>query len=423
MDDSPASDECVMCSRPATMMCKRCRCQIYCSRQCQTKDWRIHKLLCSSRQQFETPPHKDARRAIVFEENEPTVKFIWVTIQLKRDDDPDDPGEWESPILEEYFGPGQAGHCQPYYNNVIRSRRLKEHIDLRFREDFLHDGSRPNKAVAATVGAMTPVWCGPLIALRQKNTYLDSKRIFLNPSPGYGHMDMGCLREVVDYLTTYGGILDEKASPEATKKAPSLRGVRINCLGDTKAGRGLFEAVEVAVDRMKDRLTVPSLPARLGMPLELKKITPPKEWQFDSHILQNPTVTFLHLDDNSNSSRWGWAPFEWDEMVGSVVLVRPDGKDLLPQHVEALCHYCRYFLQPVFEDSMGSGMDPESFISKEEVLYQMSPKSFELFCIGFFNYRRATDPKWDYVRVPDIVGSPAKVKGLHDNFHKLKKFL
>jgi hypothetical protein len=95
---------------------------------------------------------------------------------------------------------------------------------LRFRETFLYDGSRPNIAVAATVGATTgDVWCGPLIALRQKNTYLDSKRLFVNPNAGFGHMDMGGLREVVDYLTTYGGILDEKASPEATKK-PQVSG-------------------------------------------------------------------------------------------------------------------------------------------------------------------------------------------------------
>jgi len=410
------------------MLCKRCRCQIYCSRQCQTKDWRIHKLLCSSRQQFETPPHKDARRAIVFEENEPTVKFIWVTIELKRDDDPDYPEGWESPILEDYFGPGQAGHSQTYYNNVIRSRRLKEHIDLRFREDFLHDGSRPNIAVATTVGATTGhVWCGPLIALRLKNSYLDSKRLFANSNPGFGHMDMGGLREVVDYLTRYGGMSGEKTSPEATKKAyppSSLRGVRINCLGDTKSGRGQFEAVEVTVDRTKDHFTTPPLPARFGMPLELKKIPPPKEWQYDSYILQNPTVTFLHLDSDPNSSRWGLAAFEWDEIVGSVIVVRPDGKDLLPQHVEALCHYCRYFLLPFFGDSKGMGMDPESIISKEEVLYRMSPKSFELFCTGFCNYRNDTDPKWGTgVFAPDIVGSPAKVKGLHDNFHKLKKFL
>jgi hypothetical protein len=192
-------------------------------------------------------------------------------------------------------------------------------------------------------------------------------------------------------------------------------------------GRGLFEAVEVAVDRMKDRLTVPALPARLGLPLELKKITPPKE--FDSHVLQNPTVTYLRPGCNPNGSGWGylWDGIKWLAVWSWFALTartcfRACGSTLSLLSI---------FLAALFWRFDKSGMDRESIISKEGVLYskegvlyQMSPKSFELFCTGFFNYKKATDLKWDnFVSVPDIVGSPAKVKGLHDNFHKLKKFL
>ena len=190
---------CVMCSKPATQLCTQCRSQIYCSRQCQKSDWRVHKLLCSSYQQFQTPPHKNVRRAIVFEQSEPVVKFKWVTIETKHVDDPDDPS-YEEANLEEYFGPGQKGECQPYYNNVIRDRRLQKMIELRAREGFLTDGSPPNQAVAAVAPAVGGnVLCGPLIALKW-----DTGGYMPSSNPKYLDMEMGDLREVVDYLVNYG---------------------------------------------------------------------------------------------------------------------------------------------------------------------------------------------------------------------------
>ena len=190
---------CVMCNQPATQRCTQCRSQIYCSKRCQKSDWRVHKLLCSSYQQFQTPPHKTARRAIVFEQNEPVVKFKWVTIETKYIDDPDDPS-YEDANLEEYFGPGQSGKCTPYSDNVIRDRRLRNIIDLRARDCFLFDGSLPNQGVAAVAPAVGGnVWCGPLIALKW-----DTGGYNISENPKFLDMEMGDLREVVDYLVTYG---------------------------------------------------------------------------------------------------------------------------------------------------------------------------------------------------------------------------
>ncbi|KAF8243908.1 hypothetical protein K440DRAFT_560295, partial [Wilcoxina mikolae CBS 423.85] len=198
MADEPTT-ECVMCNNAAQLRCSRCSSQWYCGKKCQKEDWRIHKLLCSERQKFSTRPSDDVRRAIVFEEDEPTVKFIWVPVVLKSDE-----GEmFESPCLEKYFGPGNNGHTQSYYNNVIRRRSLKEHIDLRHREFFLTDGSKPNKAVAALAGATDgDIWCGPLVALKFKDTI---RNVLLGGMDCfYTDMDMRDLREVVDYLVTYG---------------------------------------------------------------------------------------------------------------------------------------------------------------------------------------------------------------------------
>ena len=191
---------CVMCSEPATQRCTQCRSQIYCGKQCQKSDWRVHKLLCSSYQQFQTPPHENARRAIVFEQNEPVVKFKWVSIKIM---EPDGPEPYEFPILEEYFGPGKNGHCHIHCRNPIRGRHLRDYLDLRFRDAFLLDGSTPNQAVAAV--AHVPggnVWCGPLIALKWKKG--PSNGYMVPTDPPYTHMEMGDLREVVDYLVSFG---------------------------------------------------------------------------------------------------------------------------------------------------------------------------------------------------------------------------
>lgn len=426
MADEPTT-ECVMCNNAARLQCSRCSSQWYCGKKCQKEDWRIHKLLCSERQKFETRPNENVRRAIVFEEDEPTVKFIWVSVEHKDSSYSDG---YEHACLEKYFGPGENGWSQVYYSNVRRSRSLREKIDLRHRELFLTDGSKPNKAVAATAGATTgEIWSGPLVALKYVDTGDFGMLSF------YTDMDMRDFRDVVDYLLTYGHGKPEEEQQPPKALAPiirgisalslTLRGVRINCLGDTtKSGRKKFESVELSIDRQKDRLFIPPIPARVGILLELKKLPPPSSWKYDSYLLQNPSVTFLNLDIDPSSSRWGWAPMEWDDMIGSVVVVRTDGKDLFPQHVEALDYYCRYVLQPLFGDSMGGGMNPESKIGKEEVMYRMSPKCFELFYSGFMDYKHDTDSQWGAgVPYPDIVGSDAKVKGLRENFHKLNPFL
>lgn len=44
---------------------------------------------------------------------------------------------------------------------------------------------------------------------------------------------------------------------------------------------------------------------------------------------------------------WGWASQQWQNNVGSTIVVRQDGKPLLPRHVEALCNYCRYEIRPL----------------------------------------------------------------------------
>ena len=124
---------------------------------------------------------------------------------MKTDDD--EGTEWECPVgLEKYFG-GKRLKTQKYYGNPVRGRKLKDHIDLLLNDDALLDGSEKNLAVCKVVPGMDDggaVWRAPLVALKETNSWLNTKqRSSVNPTNGYGHMDMGDFREVVDYLTDW----------------------------------------------------------------------------------------------------------------------------------------------------------------------------------------------------------------------------
>jgi len=102
----------------------------------------------------------------------------------------------------------------------VRGRRLKDAIDLRLNDDFLSDGSEKNLAVCKVVQGMDDggaVWRAPLVALKERKSWLDNQRSWANPTPGYGHMDMGDLREVVDYLTNWKRVMASQNLNYATQ--------------------------------------------------------------------------------------------------------------------------------------------------------------------------------------------------------------
>lgn len=301
--------------------------------------------------------------------------------------------------MEEYIGDCMPGRVW-IQKNLLRSRTLEKTINVVHREAFLKDGSIINRSVVeVTKGLMGHSWCGPILALKQQDLSLNS---------GYDDMDTVDFRDVIDYFCAYGdknlmSLADMSLGGKSARAVEEVSGVRISCRGDQICGRDKFEAVKVPRDHPIFNAPVTSISKLIGMPIHVRRCPPDKKLQNTKYDRTNQAATFLHLNADPADEGWGWAPMDWQEPAGSVIVIRKDGKALQLCHIEALCHFCQYVLQPIFEDSLGSGMHPEKPISKAEVLSRMTPRGFENFYIGYDNYKRDSDPNREYFPPPELV--------------------
>jgi hypothetical protein len=70
--------QCASCNSAGTERCGGCHDILYCSKACQQADWKVHKLLCKSFQDFQERPTKTSIRAIYFAVDEIRPRFVWL---------------------------------------------------------------------------------------------------------------------------------------------------------------------------------------------------------------------------------------------------------------------------------------------------------------------------------------------------------
>ena len=162
-------------------------------------------------------------------------------------------------------------------------------------------------------------------------------------------------RHITDYVWWYCAGFVSHNKP-ATKH--TITGVKVNCLGEQKMLRKPpFEAVELpATDPVFSHHCTSDIAGRIGIPVFIGCRCTSRELnsgQYDSvfggSALHNQAATFLHLccdpeagfDPKSGSMSWGWAPQQWRNGAGNIIIVRQDKKPLLPLHAEALCDYAQ----------------------------------------------------------------------------------
>ncbi|KXZ43245.1 hypothetical protein GPECTOR_96g711 [Gonium pectorale] len=140
------------------------------------------------------------------------------------------------------------------------------------------------------------------------------------------------------------------------------------CSGDRSAL--FFRATSLPTEHPAFLTGTPSpVAALVGLPLLVYRLDPrpslsiPRAATYD-----NQRVTYIMIDPYS-----GFAAAEWQQGIGSVVLVRSDRKPLPPQHVEAFWMFCDHLL-----GLFSSGIDPNPEV-------EMTPAKWQSF---FRKYKR-----------------------------------
>ena len=369
---------CTICDSTHTKSCARCHSTRYCSPECQQTDWPSHSLLCSQYSTHTDRPDTSYKRAILFPPDEVKPKLIWVECKTEQDDEV--PGlTYELGQVREHLG-GKLGvydacpEYKPIQRNPLRDRDLTNTLEVICRDTFLIDGSSVNKSVIkATQGAPGHDWRGPILAVKKQGLGIDP-RFFLD-------IDMRDYRDVVDYFISYGAYEsveegDVRGGDKShNRKGKKVRGVKINCKGDQMYfGAAGFAAVDVPAGHPVFWEPIAPISRLVGMPLHTKQCPPDKAWKDNHNVYTNVPATFLHLNaDERSGDWWGWAPMKWQNEVGSVLVVRGDGRDVSVQQVEVLCHFCQFKMQPLFENALGGG---HVQMSRAEVMGCLTPEGF-----------------------------------------------
>jgi hypothetical protein len=205
---------CVICNKPTNKRCSRCKNCSYCSKDCQTVDWPIHKLLCSS---FKNPKPAPAelgieyRRGIYFPVDEDRPQWMWVPCVDRRDHEDIEP-DTERALIGDKIWTMTIGE------NPVRDRSLcSGGVFLgAHRDGHKTDGSVLNKSIFATTGGPPANpgrrLCGPFLFLKINGFRQVEQRHMID-------MDLMDFRDLVDYLTY---ITDGSADRDAEERIKAM---------------------------------------------------------------------------------------------------------------------------------------------------------------------------------------------------------
>lgn len=302
-------------------------------------------------------------------ETEPIL--IWIPTERQYEED--SRVWWTDALVRSYLGPDSPSIGRLYVeHNDVRGRNLGSGkfgsalrnegycVTLLHRDGYLADGSPPNKSILASVrasGAPRPPYAynGPMVAMRE-----------VHPED-YADIQLSDFRHLMDYLITYASTDVRESVPDLQYRAPTVvRGVKICCDGEIKLHASEpFVSIDV---RRSTRTNLSSIQgesnspisALLGIPLNFWKdpsaefhVNPPG-WDATQWASSNQNVAFMMMRTNPSDPSWGWAPLYWNHDIGNVWVVREDGQDLDVREVAMMCHFARFKLQRMFEDTIDS---------------------------------------------------------------------
>lgn len=226
-------------------------------------------------------------------------------------------GNYETPVIDEI----ELLEITRRDMNLFRDFPYPNKLAICTRDSFLKDGSPLNRCIMALTKNLPEYWSGPVVVMRNSSKEeCGTDELFVDAR-------LSELRYAIDFFQTYV-TKGENTYGGGTK----IRGVRVNCIGDQQE-RGIYESVAVP----KDHPFGPALDLTklLGIPVRIQKY-PHNNKPYEFSPVNQP-ITKLHRRVHPKLPGWGWAPMEWQNDVGSVLMIRADGKDLNIFTAEVLC--------------------------------------------------------------------------------------
>ena len=138
----------------------------------------------------------------------------------------------------------------------------------------------------------------------------------------------------------------------------------------------------------------PHIPALVGLPLWMRHHNK-NETTMDQ---ENETVRQLWINaDLDDPSNFGTSPSQ----TGSKLVMRKDGINLIPQHLEALCHFCLYVLQESCGDTLKLSSNPRKYERQKRIFKRIATKrAFEEFWEEYRDERALRDETWKKLPSP-----------------------
>ncbi|KAL2068295.1 hypothetical protein VTL71DRAFT_16393 [Oculimacula yallundae] len=427
---------CFSTSTSEAQVCGTCKSSAYCSKACQQVDWPLHKILCKKLAKLlrTSRPKYPTKLGILLSADNPEPKLVWVPYQ--KPPKPNSSTTYEEMVIHHLLGEPITETIESFNiaRNEVRGYGLDHTVVIYARDNWLNDGSKPNQAALALTDWELPYdWRGNVLILSNKGLVGstvpsppgDGEDLILSalreggelePYHDFQDMTLADFRTAVDYLSRYGtktkrgdehsslsftgsesnsvseiqammaSLMASQTAQDATKK---VKGVLIRCTGDIEISHeqtGTLEKfAEVLIAKDHSIWDLPPTPASkiMGLPLLTQKQSHNPAWNPNSHTrFDNQAATFLNLtvDPKVDDGMWGFAPLEWQQEVGSVLLVRKDGKDLSRTQAWALAEFMQHEVSDAFEDAMEEGEEKER---RAKVLELLNWKRFDEFLVKF----------------------------------------
>ena len=185
-------NKCFSCENRTTKTCAKCHSAYYCRKDCQVKDWGIHKYICNF-SLFPTKTKKDSVYGMLFPVKGEKPLMVEVPLESKM-------LEGEPFVVTKsssFLGTKIIGHSYIFENSLKPGKVLKDTLIVEYRDNFLNDNSKPNETIEiVSKNRMNHNWKGPLLV-----TKVRGQDLFGNLD--YCDIDLRDFVDIIDFFLTY----------------------------------------------------------------------------------------------------------------------------------------------------------------------------------------------------------------------------